>query len=143
MRIILNNIGVITVYLILLFTRCSNCSDDERWKFLGHDNVGISSIIHEDTISVNDSLYIEIRGNTINGDSFDNVELEVERDVISVIIGLYADIYEYNGCGIIPPTDLNPHSNINLLPPFSIGNLRLIANQPYGLDTVGIITVIP
>jgi len=64
MRIILNNIGVITVYLILMFIRCSDCSDD-NWEFMGKDNVGVSTIIYDDTISVNDSLYIEIRGNTI------------------------------------------------------------------------------
>jgi len=62
MHILDKNIGLIATCFILMFIRCSDCSDDERWEFLGHDNVGISSIIYEDKISVNDSLYIEIRG---------------------------------------------------------------------------------
>ena len=143
MRIILNYSYLVLFYLIVMFVRCSDCSDDERWEFLGNENVGVYTIDYIDTISVNDSLFLEILGNTIKGDMFDNVDLEIERYDSSIKFTLYADIYIYNGCGIMPPTALNPHTNIDLLPPFSLGSLRLIANQPYGLDTVGIVTVIP
>ena len=143
MRIILNYSNLVFFYLIVMFVRCSDCSDDERWGFLGNENVGIYTIDYIDIISVNDSLFLEILGNTIKGDMFDNVDLEIERYDSSIKFTLYADIYKFNGCGIMPPTALNPHTNIDLLPPFSLGSLRLIANQPFGLDTLGIVTVIP
>ena len=132
-------------YLIVIFVRCSDCSvkPGDRWEFLRNDNVGIEFIVYRDTISVEDSLYIEIYGKIIDGDKFNNLDLEVDHNNNSVVFGLYADIYEYNGCNVMPPTDISPHTKTILIPPFSVGELILISNQKSHLDTMGIVTIKP
>ena len=121
---------------------CSKCPDDD-WEFTGKDNVGINMINYIDTISVIDSLFLIIHGNTIRGDKFNNEELVIEREDFSILLTFYADIYKFVGCDVMPPTSLNPFSDFMVLPPFQPGHLRLIVKQPYGLDTIGVITVIP
>ena len=122
-----------------------NCPEDyiDQWEFMGKDKVDIDTIIFPDKISFNESLSIEIRGKQIRGDRFDNVNIDTERDSLSILISLYADIYDWVGCGTIPPTSLWPITDTVLLPPFNVGNLSLIANQSNGTDTIGTIVVLP
>ena len=145
MKIFLNYINLVLFYLTVFFAGCSDCSNSPggRWEFLRNDNVGIEYIVYEDTITVEDSLYIEISGKTIEGDKFNNLELQVDQNNNSILFGLYADIYNFNGCGVMPPTDISPHTNTILLPPFSVGELMLIANNKSDLDTLGIVTINP
>lgn len=148
MRLRLINFGIITASIILLFVECSesDCPEvNDLWELKGKENVGIDTLFYEDTISANDTLYVEIHGNIISGDSFDNVEIEIEQDTNSILIGLYANIYDWkeDGCYIMPPTNLIPHVEIVLPPPFHVGQLKLIAKQTFGLDTLGVITIQP
>ena len=132
-----------------MFIGCSrenyNCPEDynDMWEFMGKNMVDIDTIIFPDIISFSDSLPLEIRGKTIRGDRFDNVDMDIERDSLSILISLYADIYDWVGCGPMPPTSLWPISDTVLLQPFNVGYLKLIANQSYGFDTIGRITVLP
>jgi predicted nucleotidyltransferase len=93
--------------------------------------------------------YMEVgNGSRIYGDHDDllnNENFDYDRDTHSIIGTFYADIYVDNpmACRVIPPTALRPRSKIVLSPPFSIGQLFLIVNQPNGLETVGVITVQP
>lgn len=141
----LNYINLFLFYIIFYFVGCSDCSNKpgERWKFIRNDNVGIEYIVYDDTITVEDSLYIEIFGMTIEGDKYNNLDLEVDQNNNSVLFGLYADTYYFNGCGVMPPTDISPYTETILLPPFSVGELILIDNQKSNLDTLGIVTIKP
>ena len=135
---------IINSFLIII-VGCNSCPEDynDEWKFKGKENVGVDSIICQDTIAGNDSLRLFILGKKINGSRFDNAELDIQRDSLTVLISLYADIYEYLGCGIIPPTALHPDFDTILLPPFKLGNHKLIVNQPSGFETVGTFIVQP
>jgi hypothetical protein len=141
MRIILVISITITCYLTMFLSGCSDCRDN--WEYLGNENVGIYQIFCPDTISAVDSLSLDIHGNLINGDKYHNVDLDIERNTNSLLFELSADIFSYIGCYIIPPTDLMPHVDTILLPPFNEGGLALIVNQPTGLDTLGEVIVQP
>lgn len=140
MRLGLINFGIITVSSIFLFVGCSDC---DSWKSTGKDHIGICELSYEDMISADDTLYIKIYGNSIDGDKFDNIDLEIEQDSFSIFFTLYADIYDYTGCHIMPPTNITPDTSIVLLPPFNVGSLHLIANQPLGPDTLGVVSIQP
>ena len=133
-------IRIISTSLIIFIV---GCSCDNSWVFKGKDNVGVDTIIYDNTISTNQPLNLEIFGNQINGDMFNKENFEYDRDTHSITGTFYADIYDYSptACNVMPPTSLWPHTEIVLSPPFSIGQLFLIVNQPNALDTVGIITV--
>ena len=80
MRLGLIIFGIITISIILLIAACSesDCPEvHDLWELKRKENVGIDTLLYDDTISVSDTLQIEIRGNIISGDYFDNVETEV------------------------------------------------------------------
>ena len=87
-------------------------------------------------------VLIESKG--INGDRYDNDTLLIIRDSSSVELTIYADVYNWQGCGDMPPTALNPKNGVfKLPPPFTPGYFIFKLHQPEGTTTLDTVIVKP
>jgi hypothetical protein len=146
---------IIPPIISLYFISCSTTSWDDNWEFLGRQIVGIDSVAavlpngtfeFTDTVKSTDTLSLYIYSHTINGDNYENDTLNVVASSSTVNLLLEADIYDFVGSGVMPPTDLWPNGldglTLDLPPPFEIGYFVSILHQPNGstkLDTIIVI----
>lgn len=142
------------VVVVLAMATCCQVSQD-KWAFAGRQSVGIKSaqgidyqaLGFKDTIHSFDSLFLQIQGMEIAGDKYSNDTMNIVRDSFAVTLSLYADIYEWQGCGAMPPTDLSPtglpDGILTLAPPFYAGKFLVYSeNKNQGIMSIETIFVV-
>lgn len=146
---------VFSIFIVIYSATCSLSSNEEDWKFLGRQIVGIDSVaailphsnnMFTDTVRSGDTLSLRIYTHTINGDKYERDSLSVIAYSSGVDLLLEADIYDYTGSGAMPPTDLNPTgipgNTLEFSPPIDTGNFISTLHQPDGslkFDTIIVI----
>ena len=151
------------IFLLFLLIVCLSCVNDpgchktyeESWSFQGRQMVGFFSVRavlsnqpgnFTDSILSADTMTLFIESKRVQGDSYRNDTLIVVKDSASVELSIYADAYNWQGCGIMPPTASNPtglHVSpfLKLPPPFQPGIFLLKLHQTDGTITLDTIIV--
>lgn len=107
---------------------------------MGLQVVPIDSIAMQDTIGVSDTLAIAFWSGTLR-DKPEFSHFEIVTDPAHIEITVWARVFEWVGCGHMPPTNQRvlEGDGCSIAPPHQVGHCEVVVHQPEGtvlVDTV-------
>ncbi len=139
-------VSVVVCLIALALLSCSDpeCTRLEEWRDIGLQIVPIDSIAMQDIVHMSDTLAIEFWSGSLT-DKPEFSHFETDTDSAHIEITAWAQVYQWIGCGPVPPVNqvILEGDTLNIPPLSQAGHCEVVVHQPDGtalVDTVAVLS---
>jgi hypothetical protein len=125
-------VSLIAYAIALTLLSCSDSTGPcQDWRDSGLQIVPIDSIAVQDTIGINDTLFVTFWSGVLE-DKPEFSHFDTVCDPAQIEITAWAQVYEWVGCGPMPPVNqvLFEGHRLSIPPPHQPGHLEVVVYQP-------------
>ena len=128
--------------VVVATSALSSCSDTYEWRSAGVHQVRVDQLMVPETIASDEVLPIHLYGHTELLGRLTLSRLDVVRESTEIELTVWAEVEVCTGDGC-PPCGCGIDVDYEVQPPFELGELRVVANQPDGSQLVESVLVQP